>query len=78
MKEPAEEPIPPLPVRGANDNRAARAAGESGHSDHCTDLVLLERIAAGLRVPEPSSRPHIQQEIDAVITRYRARQRRDH
>lgn len=75
MKEPAPEPVPSLPLRGPISNQAIALARALRHDDHCTDPVLLERIATGLRAERPESRPHLQHEIDSVIARYRARHR---
>ncbi|MGW5386586.1 hypothetical protein [Nocardia sp. NPDC003963] len=66
----------PLPLRGPISNQSIALARALWHDDHCTDLGLLERIAAGLRAEEPAPHIRLQHEIDVVIAQYRAAQRR--
>ncbi|WP_327148684.1 hypothetical protein [Nocardia sp. NBC_01329] len=75
MESSAQEPVPSLPLRGPISNQAIALARTLWDDDHCTDLALLERVAAGLRAERPGSRPHLQHEIDSVIARYRAQHR---
>lgn len=71
----------PLPVRGPIHNQAIASARGLWQDDRCTDIPLLERVAAGIRALDTATEYSydrevfddggLQREIDGVIARWR-------